>query len=251
MSRPSDTQAESHEETTEFLLQSLRDLDREREAGDIDEADYRALRDDYTVRAAAALRAEQRGRRAPVAPKPSRSVGQRVAIVAAVVGFAVLAGVLVAQASGRRETGQGITGEVTQSPTQAAASCLQLTVEGELVDAVQCYQAVLEEDPDNAVARTYLGWTLYLTARQGSDALDEETLVELYVGARSQLDRAVEADPRYADARAFQVVMAVQEERWEAAAEQLAAFDGLDSPADMQTLVDPLREQIEEGLAGG
>ena len=44
---------QAHEETTEFLLQSLRDLEREREAGDIDDDDYRALHDDYTVRAAA------------------------------------------------------------------------------------------------------------------------------------------------------------------------------------------------------
>ena len=45
------------EEEREFLLQSLRDLEREREAGDIDDADYARLRDDYTTRAAATLRA--------------------------------------------------------------------------------------------------------------------------------------------------------------------------------------------------
>ena len=38
-------------------MRSLRDLDAEWEAGDIDAADYRALKDAYTARAAAALHA--------------------------------------------------------------------------------------------------------------------------------------------------------------------------------------------------
>ena len=44
------------EEQRDFLLRSLDDLEREHDAGDIDETDYLALRDDYTVRAAAVLR---------------------------------------------------------------------------------------------------------------------------------------------------------------------------------------------------
>src|SRR5947209_2256783 len=43
------------EEQRRFLLQSLKDLDRERDAGDIDGVDYRTLKDDYTARAAAVL----------------------------------------------------------------------------------------------------------------------------------------------------------------------------------------------------
>lgn len=45
------------EEQRRFLLTSLRDLDAERHVGDIAEADYLRLRDDYTARAAAVLRA--------------------------------------------------------------------------------------------------------------------------------------------------------------------------------------------------
>ncbi len=40
----------------EFFLRSLRDLEAEHAAGDIDDVDYRALRDDYTSRAAEVLR---------------------------------------------------------------------------------------------------------------------------------------------------------------------------------------------------
>ena len=44
------------EEERAFLLRSLDDLDRERDAGDLDEHDYVELRDGYTARAAAVLR---------------------------------------------------------------------------------------------------------------------------------------------------------------------------------------------------
>lgn len=244
------TATPARDESTEFLLQSLRDLDAEREAGDIDSDDYTALRDDYTARAAAALRAEQRGQAPPVASAASRSWTQRVLVLAGVIGFALLAGVLVAQASGRREQGEGITGEVVQTPTQAASRCIDLTVAQELVDAVPCYEDVLDDDPDNAVARTYLGWNLYLTANRAGGSLPDEALVDIYVAARTQLDRAVEADPAYADARAFQVVLAVREGRFTEAARQLETFDELDAPADMRGLVDRTRPEIDAGLEG-
>ncbi len=41
----------SLEEQRDFLLDSLRDLERDREAGDISESDYLELKDDYTARA--------------------------------------------------------------------------------------------------------------------------------------------------------------------------------------------------------
>ena len=44
------------EEERDFLFRSLRDLDAERTAGDIDDEDYQSLRDDYTVRAAEVVR---------------------------------------------------------------------------------------------------------------------------------------------------------------------------------------------------
>ncbi|MGI8939907.1 MAG: tetratricopeptide repeat protein [Iamia sp.] len=239
-----------HAERTEFLLQSIRDLEAERAAGDIDDADYEALREDYTARAATALRAEEKGRAAPVAAPAARSWGQRVLVAAGVVGFALLVGVLVAQASGRREDGEGITGEITQTPTQQASECIDLTTAGQMVDALPCYEEVLTEDPDNAVAHTYLGWTLFLTARQSGAALPQDTLVNLYVQAGEELDAAVEADPGYADARAFQIVFAVREGDFEEAALQLEAFDGLDAPADVKGLVDGIRQDVTDGLAG-
>ena len=177
--------------------------------------------------------------------------------MAGIAGFAILAGVLVAQASGERQRGEGISGEVTQSPTQAAGECISRTAEqqagGDVTteEVLGCYEAVLDEDPDNAVARTYLGWTLYITARQAADSLPSDALVDLYVEARRQIERAVEADPGYADARAFLTVLAVEEGRYEVAAEQLALFDELDAPADMALLIDDVRQEIADNTGEG
>ncbi|MGI8686678.1 MAG: tetratricopeptide repeat protein [Acidimicrobiales bacterium] len=48
---------ESLEEDRAYLLRSLADLEREHDAGDLDDADYLALKEDYTARAAQVLRA--------------------------------------------------------------------------------------------------------------------------------------------------------------------------------------------------
>ena len=75
------------EEERRFLLRSLADLEREHDAGDIDDADYATLRDGYTVRAAAVLR-EIDGGRAQLPPKPTAPLGanhrDRAAVVAGV-----------------------------------------------------------------------------------------------------------------------------------------------------------------------
>ena len=51
-----DARAELEEER-DFLLRSLDDLEAERTAGELDEDDYRNLKDGYTARAAEVLRA--------------------------------------------------------------------------------------------------------------------------------------------------------------------------------------------------
>ena len=52
------------EEQRDFLLRSLADLDREHDAGDLEDDDYQTLKDDYTARAADVLRAIEERRAA-------------------------------------------------------------------------------------------------------------------------------------------------------------------------------------------
>ena len=68
------------EEERRFLLRSMTDLEREHAAGDVDEVDYRELKDGYTVRAAATLREIDDGRRALPA-KPAAGLATPVADV--------------------------------------------------------------------------------------------------------------------------------------------------------------------------
>ena len=55
------------EEERDFLLRSLRDLEREHDVGDVDDHDYEVLKDDYTARAATVLRSIET-RRLPGCP---------------------------------------------------------------------------------------------------------------------------------------------------------------------------------------
>jgi len=89
-----DTLAELEEERA-FLLRSLADLEAEHDAGDLDDADYQALKDGYTTRAASVLRALDAGR-APGTLAPPRRWSRTLAVSAAVVALAVGLGFLVA-----------------------------------------------------------------------------------------------------------------------------------------------------------
>src|SRR5437764_174819 len=81
-----------------------------RDAGDLDEADYRTLKDDYTARAAAVLHAIDERRAclttAQRGARHRRSTKWMALVVAAVIGLAIGGGVLVAGTSGERVPGQ-------------------------------------------------------------------------------------------------------------------------------------------------
>jgi hypothetical protein len=109
----------SLEDQRDFLLRSLEDLEREHGAGDVDDVDYQTLKDDYTARAAAVLRSIERGGRS-TGPRAAagRHRSRTIGILTGVVAFALIAGVLLAQASGRRTEGESATGDIRQSITQ-------------------------------------------------------------------------------------------------------------------------------------
>ena len=181
------------EEQRRFLLQSLKDLDREREAGDIDDVDYRTLKDDYTARAAAVLHAidereaglaqEQRGARR------RRSTKWTALVVACVVALAVGGGLLVASSSGERVPGQTATGNVPSTVSDQLAAAQQDLAQGKAVDALKLYDQVLKQDPNNAQALTFRGWIL-----ESANLHDE---------ALASLDKALAADPTFAIAHYF------------------------------------------------
>jgi hypothetical protein len=243
------------EDERKFLLRSLVDLEREHAAGDVDEIDYRELKDGYTVRAAATLRAIEDGHSSlPQKPAPN---WRRRGVIAAVIVVAI--GVVwwvLAASSGERTPGQQLSGLDPRSEQQqliAQARQLQFQSPGAASDL---YAQVLDADPDNVEALTYRGWTLALDAiqRSGADAPDagaDETVVAQLREAVDSLAAATELDPTYPDPKCFLgIVNYGFLEQAEAALPWIEqCLDG-NPPADIASLVQPLRDEIAAAVAG-
>jgi tetratricopeptide (TPR) repeat protein len=228
------------EEQRDFLLGSLDDLEREYEAGDIDEVDYHGLKDDYTARAAAVLRALEEGQARFSAARPARSWSRLIGIFAVVALLATGAGLLLARASGTRDRGDQLSGDIRITNRDRLLQALDRLTAGDPVAALELYDEVLETDPDNAEALTYRGWTLALSQ------LPEDGL--------QWLDRAIEVDPDYPDARALRAVTLAR--FLGRSDEALADLEALDIEAlapDLAALVEGLRTSLEseDGVPAG
>ena len=221
----------SLETERDFLLRSIADLETEREAGNLDDERYRALKDDYTARAAAVLRSLEEGRDAPPPPPPVPK--KRKALTGgAVVAFILIAVLALAAAVGNRHTGQTITGNAQSSPPPsqptpssdpqdaARRAALEQQVKdhpddpaahlvfarylleaGQPTEAVKEYVATARLDPKSAEANAYAGWVSFLAAQ--STNADPATAAELTDRALARLDAAVAAADDYPDAHFF------------------------------------------------
>jgi tetratricopeptide (TPR) repeat protein len=226
------------EEQRSFLLRSLRDLEAEHDAGDLDDSDYEALRDDYTARTADVLRqlddASDQRRRAEEAAGP-RSRGRTVAWVAVVAAFAVLTAVFVAQAAGRRDAGETATGDIRQSTRDLLLDARDRFGSDDLPGAIELYDQVLEIAPTNPEALTYRSWLRWLDS--GGTADPDEIL--------GGLDDALASDPSYADALVFRAIVLRDLGR---SGEALASLDELDPetvPPFLAERVAGLRAELE------
>ncbi len=223
------------EDQRDFLLRSLDDLEREREAGDVDEHDYETLKDDYTARAARAIRAIESHQARLAAAKRPRSWRRSLAVGAGVAAFAVLAGVLVAQASGRREAGDALTGEIRQSTRGLLIEAQGLASQQRYDEAIEVFDEVLATQPDHAEALAYRGWAQYWSG----DA----------PGAVETLTAAIEADPGYPDTFALLAVILSRSGAPAEALDVLDRFESLDPPPSALQLVAGLRDSLEREVA--
>ncbi len=196
------------EEERRFLLRSLDDLEREFEAGDVDESDYETLRDGYTVRAAAVLRQIESGR-SRLAPKATRRWGRLAVITSAVLVLAVAIGFALANAFGERGANQEITGfDPGDDARIVLASARDALNENDFVLANGLFARVVqmerEREVDNVEAIAYFGWTLALQARLESADLTTDTRLD---AAQVALQQATEIDPDYADPNCFLAII--------------------------------------------
>ncbi len=180
-------------EERQFLLGSLRDLERELEAGDIDSHDYVALRDDYTARVALItkeLEADDAKRSAL-----GHGLGRKAVTALVVIVLGLAAGWLVADNSGQRLPGQSATGGIEQS-TATLLSQARLLNFNDPAQAITLYTEVLKIEPDNPEALTYRSWLLALSSREASDDIKKVALAT----ALTDITRAIETDETYVDA---------------------------------------------------
>ena len=227
----------------QFLLKSLRDLDREREAGDIDEADYLALRDGYIARTAAITRElagenvqkETSGRRWP----------QRLLVALSVVALGVGAGVWVAQQSGQRLPGQSSSGGIEQSTATLLASARQLNF-ADPQKAIELYTQVLRLEPDNPEALTYRSWILALTARNSTGTVKQLALTT----AVTDLLRAQKTDPEYPDAHCFLGIVYFRFLNNPSLSKpQIDVCKSLNPPASVTSFVNAISSEVDAAVA--
>ena len=232
------------EEERDLLLQSLEDLEVEHEQGDLDDDDYRSLRDDYTVRAAAILRrldGESSGESSVgTAPETTPDAGPNLRKVVTLIGVLAVAGVaglMLARTAGERGVNDQITGAIDESSRTKVVRCQELgSTGGDLVGSLECFDEVLADDPSNPEALAYRGWYLLLTAgslQQATDgtAQDDEDALALIGSGLDYLDRSIEADATYPDPLAFRASVYDRLGESQAACDDIAALLALDPPA--------------------
>lgn len=227
------------EDRRAFLERSLADLEAEHDAGDLSDTDHARLRADYERRLAVL---EGRSPTPVRAAPPARSGWRTGAAVAAVLVFAVVAGVLVAQSSGRRDAGDTITGaDPNDTGSESTATTLPEALAGcfdlQGGEAFDCYIAYTRANADDPNGFLYFG--LY-SINQGLESESEELLS----GGETFLRRALELDPGHVQARANLAVLLERLGRDDEAAAELAHLDGVDLPPSVQQLVDFVRQNL-------
>jgi hypothetical protein len=195
------------------LLRSIEDLERERSAGDLERDAYDDLHATYVARTAEVLRAIEVIDALPLASEDARSprspwrsfrhfLGRRrvrsLLSVVAVLCVLGAIGIVAAMLTGARLPGQGETGGVVipqkAQVEQNLARASAFAGVGELTQAIQLYDSILQSVPNQPQALTYKGWL----ERLAGEAKRAPGLVAL---GDATLARAATVAPGYADAR--------------------------------------------------
>jgi len=234
------------EEERRFLLRSLTDLEREHDAGDVDDLDYQTLKDGYTVRAANVLRQIDDGRDALPAAKPRRR-SRTVAVVAAVVVGSVGVGFILAGAWGERSSGQEITGLTPGDESRIVLTNARDAMgAGDFATANALFAEVIEMERargrENAEAVAYFGWTLALLTRQNPD---QSNAAERFAAAALALGQATEIEPDYADPYCFLAIVEFQfRDDAASALPFIERCEASNPPGDVASLVSSFADEI-------
>ncbi|MGA1389380.1 MAG: cytochrome c-type biogenesis protein CcmH [Ilumatobacteraceae bacterium] len=172
---------------------------------------------------------------------PSR---RRVVVVAGLVIVAVGVGWFVANSAGQRLPGQSSSGGIEDSTASLLSQARQLNF-SDPQQSIELYSQVLELNPDNVEALTYRSWLVALVAREAADDVKLLAVATSLEG----LQRAIEIDPRYADAHCF---MGIVKFRFagdaQGARDALDVCEANDPPAEVAGFVDSIRAEVDAAL---
>src|SRR6185503_17056957 len=101
------------------------------------DADYQTLKDDYTARTAAVLRAIEDDRAAFASARPRRRPLRLVVAGVVIAALALGAGLLVAQSSDDRNPGDVATGSDLDTPGERLAEAERLADKGQVLKALE------------------------------------------------------------------------------------------------------------------
>ncbi len=232
------------EEEKRFLFESLADLEREHAAGDVDEHDYVALKDSYTARAARLIAELDATRDEKSRTRRPRNIVWAVSVLV----LAVVSGVLVANNSGERRTGQVMTGTVDDGSVSSLLVQARSMGMSDIPAVLDLYSRVLAIEPDNIEALTYFGWYSVLSATQESD---QARAAERLESGLVLMRQATIADSTYPDAHCF---LGITFFRFlddpQAAEPEIDACLESNPPAEVATLVEGLADQVDEAITG-
>ncbi len=236
----------SLEEERRFLLRSLNDLEREHDAGDVDDLDYRSLKDGYTMRAATVLRQIDEGHAALPSARPRRW-SRTIAVTAAIVVGSVGVGFVLAGAWGERSSGQEMTGLTPGDESRIVLTNARDAMSaGDFSSANALFAEVIEMERargrDNAEAVAYFGWTLALLTRQNPDQTDADARFDAAVIA---LGQAAQLEPDYADPQCFLAIVEYQfRGDAEAALPHIERCEASNPPGEVASLVASFADEI-------
>ncbi len=173
----------------------------------------------------------EHGEPAPVAGRNRRR--SRWFLAAAVAAFGAAAVVGVAIAASHRLPGQTATGTVSLSQSRQVAQTLAQAAtaedQGQLGEAAQLYQSVLDAQPGNEPALAQLGWLEVETGTEGASA-------SLLADGRAKLERAVALAPGDFAARLYLGTLLLQHDGNAAGAvAQFRAFLADRPPASVES----------------
>ena len=243
------TERELLEEQLDFLLDSLRDLERERLAGDIDTSDHETLRNDYIARAAAIshrLSGEEVDRDDDTPPLPRRTWTRRIISILVVVSLAAASGAWVAASAGQRLPGQSASGGIVQSTATMLSTARQLNF-ADPTKAIELYNSVLKIEPDNVEALTYRAWLIALTAREATGNLRDVA----YATVLADLLKARSVDPTYPDAACFLGITYFRFlDNAKLAKEQLDVCQANNPPQEVTMFLKSIVDQVNAAVSG-